>query len=277
MKACCEEPARAHADIWRKFWAALEDFGGAEVLTVTKVKAHATQAMVDGTLVSAIDRWGNQLADEAAKKGAECHPSLADFLEQRAVQREMGHTCVQWLGVGLEAAQKVGALPQALTRSQKDDRPRNVRGQRLEVVKDEVWWAQHRRCAITAVAHPSHALGQVGQYFFCQTCGHHGSQRLVALPATCPKTTTPPRRFLLNRMLRGCHPRTGEVLGDVVGVDSLVDMGARPQMRPTARARGGAAAVWGLWPFDGSGFPAGGGSCALVFVYIGHVGFFGTC
>ena len=83
----CLAPGRAHADVWRKFWNTLEDFGGVAALEVSKVKAHATQAMVDGELITEVDRWGNQLADEAAKRGAQCHPCLNQFLEKLKVRR----------------------------------------------------------------------------------------------------------------------------------------------------------------------------------------------
>ena len=49
----------------------------------------------------------------------------------------MGQECAQWLGVGLEIAQKVGALPEGLTSSQKEARPRDARAKRIEVVRDE--------------------------------------------------------------------------------------------------------------------------------------------
>ena len=210
----CEAPGRAHADVWREFWAVLNDFG-VEALQVTKVKAHATQAMVEGNVISEIDRWGNQVADDAAKKGAACHPSLDEFLKQLEAQRELGKASLRWMGVGLEAAQRAGALPEALTDTQKADRPRQVQLKRVEVIKDDTWRSEHCGKVITEGAHPSHAMNKCGQYFFCSACGHHGAQRLVALSGPCPRTTTPSRKFLLKRLLGGLHPRTGEPLGAV--------------------------------------------------------------
>ena len=146
-------------------------------LTVTKVKAHTTQAMVEGNVISEVDRWGNQVADDAAKKGAECHPRLDAFLQQLAEHRKLGGAGVRWLGVGLEAAQRAGALPEALTDTQKADRPRQVRLKRVEVIKDDVWRSEHCGKVITEGTHPSHAMNKIGPYFFCSACGHHGSQR----------------------------------------------------------------------------------------------------
>ena len=91
-------------------------------MEVTKVKAHTTLAMVDGEIITEVDRWGNQLADEAAKNGARCHPSLDNFLARLKVRRGTSELCAQWLGIGLEAAQQAESLPAELTKTQKMDR-----------------------------------------------------------------------------------------------------------------------------------------------------------
>ena len=218
-KSWYEAPGRAHADVWRRFWAAVDDFGGPQVLTVMKVKAHATQAMVDGLLISEVDRWGNELADAAAKKGAACHPCLTSFLLQLEVRRKTSRECVRWLGVGLEEAQRLGALPEELTRAQKADRPRHGRGKRLEVVRDASWWEEHHCKNVMEGAHATHSLHKVGQYFFSATCGYHGAQKVLALADPCPKMATPSRKYLPRKMQAGLHPRTGEPLGDVKRVD----------------------------------------------------------
>ena len=138
-RSWCLSPGRAHADVWREFWMVLDDFGGVAVLAVTKVRAHATKAMVEAGEVSAIDKWGNDQADEAAKKGAQCHPCIQALLEKRRVSRRTSQVCIEWLGVGLEAAQKAGALPEALTATQKAARPRQGQQKGLVVVPDETW------------------------------------------------------------------------------------------------------------------------------------------
>ena len=140
----CTAPGRAHADVWRSFWTTWQDFGGEATLQVTKVKAHATQAMVDGEEVTEVDRWGNQLADEAAKNGARCHPSLEDFFTRLQVRRATSERCAHWLGIGLEAAQQAGSLPAELTKAQKMERPRRAARRRLEVVRDATWRSVRR-------------------------------------------------------------------------------------------------------------------------------------
>ena len=107
-----------------------------------------------------------------------------------------------------------------LSQAQKADRQQQGARRRLEVTKDAVWWDEHRRRSTTEGAHFSHAMCKLGQYFFCTACGHHGAQKLVALAAPCPRTTTPSRKYLLKRLLAGLHPRTGEHIGEVERVQS---------------------------------------------------------
>ena len=209
----CEAPGRAHADVWRQFWMVLADFGGEHVLTVKKVKAHATQAMIDGNLISEVDAWGNKMADEAAKLGSACHPDVTEFLKKFKVRRLTSTVCAQWLGVGLQAAQAAGALPAELTSAQKMERPRQGALRRIEVVRDEVWRREQFGLRVADGVHPSHSLHKLGELFFCSVCGCYGSQKLVSLASPCEHVATPSRRYLLKRMLAGCHPRTGEYLG----------------------------------------------------------------
>ena len=211
----CTAPGRAHADVWRIFWTILQDFGGEDTLKVTKVKAHATQAMVDGELVTEVDRWGNQLADEAAKNGARCHPSLDDFFTRLQVRRATSQRCAQWLGIGLQAAQQVGSLPVELTKAQKMERPRQAARRRVEVVRDATWRSERRQDLLTSGAHPSHSLHRVGEFYFCTVCGCYGAQKVLSLSSPCEQAATTARRYFLKRMLAGCHPRTGEHLGEV--------------------------------------------------------------
>ena len=215
----CEAPGRSHADVWRQFWQVAYDFG-IQGITVHKVKAHATQKMVDDGEVDAVDRWGNNQADDAAKKGAALHPSTDKAAKDLRTSRLVATACAQWLGVGLECAQRVGALPAELTAAQKASRPRLCAGRRVEVVPDEVWREERRHDHLSLDAHQSHSLHKVGPYFFCTACGCYGAERLVALAAPCQRETTASRRYLLKRLIAGCHPRTGQHLGEVVRVDA---------------------------------------------------------
>ena len=193
----------------------VEDFGETAI-TVTKVKAHASQRMVDDGAIDEIDKFGNDLADDAAKKGAAMHPSFEEIAAKIKVSRHVAGEVVRWLGVGLEAAQRCGAMPAELTAAQKRERPPLRPLKRLEVTPDDVWRAERLHEHFTCDVHSSHSLCKVGKYYFCSVCGCHGSQKLVALAEPCTKVATPSRRYLLKRLLAGSHPRTGEHLGEVV-------------------------------------------------------------
>ena len=229
----CTAPGRAHADIWRHFWQVAVDFGGAAQITVHKVKAHATAAMVDGGVISDVDRYGNEMADEAAKRGASMHPIVQPTLDKIRASRLAASMSAQWIGVGLELAQRAGALPLALTQAQKAERECRVARKRLEVQKDDTWREVASRAHVGEGAHGSHALLEVAPFLFCSRCGCYASQRLLALAEPCQQSTTPSRRYLLNRLLAGCHPRTGDYLGAVLPWDK-----ESSKLRFTASRRG---------------------------------------
>ena len=189
------------------------------MITVVKVKGHATQNMVDIGEVSEVDRWGNSQADDAARRGAAMHPPVVDTLTQIGASRRLASAVAMWIGVGLEVAQKSGALPMELTRAEKHDRPQLKPRKRVEIIPDEVWKEAKLQEHLTSAVHPSHSIKKVGQFHFCEVCGSYGATKLMALAAPCPRSTTPSRQFLLRRMLAGCHPRSGEFLGDVVRPD----------------------------------------------------------
>ena len=126
---------------------------------------------------------------------------------------------MRWLGVGLEDAQRCGAMPTELTQAQKLDRPVLGPRKRLEVIPDEAWRTGQRQIHLTGGAHPTHSLHSVGEVFFCSVCGCYGSQKLFALSNPCERAATPSRRYLLKKMQAGCHPRTGQYLGEVVRAD----------------------------------------------------------
>ena len=210
--AWCVHPGRAHADIWKLFWSTLDDFGGPEVVQVVKVKGHATQAMVESGAVSEVDKFGNDMADEAAKWGAACHPSVAAAVKTQAAGRAASRQCLLWMGVGLEAAQKVGALPEELTAAQKQSRPRKGAKRPLDVIADDVWKAEQRAAVITQGAHPTHDLRRAGRYYFCSVCGAFAAARLGSLREPCVRHLPASRTYRLRRLLDGRDPRTGEPL-----------------------------------------------------------------
>ena len=158
---------------------------------------------------------------------------MNQFLEKLKVRRGTSLLCSQWLGVGLEAAQLVGALPAELTEAQKMERPRQAAARKIEVVRDEVWKSDQRNFHITNGAHPSHSLHKVGDVHFCAVCGCYGAQKLVALSNLCEQVATPSRRYLLKKMLAGCHPRTGEYLGEIARAGPVA---AQPFTAPQRRS-----------------------------------------
>ena len=220
-RAWCVAPGRAHADVWKKFWNVAEDFGGSGAIQVFKVKGHATNAMVDQGAVDEVDRFGNDMADEAAKKGAAMHPSVKAVCEKIEVSRRVAGEAARWLGVGLEAAQQCGALPAELTQVQKKDRPQLRPLKRVEIIPDAQWRRDNLVSHLSNDAHQSHSLHKVGEVYFCAVCGCYGAQKLLALASPCENAATPSRRYLLKRMLAGYHPRIGKHLGEVKQADHV--------------------------------------------------------
>ena len=200
----------------------VEDFGGTDAIKVFKVKGHATRAMVDQGMVTDVDRYGNFMADEAAKRGAAMHPSVKPTKDKIEVSRRVAGEAVRWLGVGLEAAQKMGAIPAELTQAQKKDRPQLRPQKRVEIIPDEVWRRDQLQFHFTTGAHASHSLHRIGEFYFCAVCGCYGAQKLASLAGPCEHVATPSRRYLLKRMLAGCHPRSGEYLGAVAKADRAI-------------------------------------------------------
>ena len=143
------------------------------------------------------------------------HPPVRDTMSKIEVSRAVAQQAVQWLGVGLEEAQRTGSMPVELTSAEKRGRPQLRPLKRLEVIPDEVWQHERRELHFTKGAHATHSLKKTGAFWFCEVCGCHGSQKLVALSEPCTRATTPSRKYLLKRLLAGCHPRTGDFLGDV--------------------------------------------------------------
>ena len=81
----CTSSARVHADVWLDFWRIAEDYG-VHLITVEKVKGHATEADICRGLSSPMDKYGNDQADAAAKRGAALH---GDCPAKRAHQAEI--------------------------------------------------------------------------------------------------------------------------------------------------------------------------------------------
>jgi len=69
-RAWCCSAARSSADLWRKFWAKIEDIG-ADGICIEKCKGHATQADIDVGRSTLFLQTGNDHADHFARRGVE--------------------------------------------------------------------------------------------------------------------------------------------------------------------------------------------------------------
>ena len=98
-REACTAANRAHADIWRQIWIAIDDFG-LEYVTLQKVKAHLSLASVqDGSAQVTWQDWhGNRVADLHAKLGAACHPAQAGMKEILETSRSLVTYVAKWLG-----------------------------------------------------------------------------------------------------------------------------------------------------------------------------------
>ena len=216
-RAWCTAGGRAHAEVWRDFWNLAEEFGGSAAIKVVKVRGHATAAMVERGEVSEVDRFGNDAADAAAKRGARCHPSVQAVAKAQEASRLVCSSALAWLGIGLEQAQLVGSMPLALTQTDKASRPRKGSKLHLDVVADDQWRRETRAATVCARTHPSHDLRRSGTFFFCAVCGLHAGRKMVKLVQPCLRELLPSRKHKRDRLLRGQDPRTGLQLPDAAG------------------------------------------------------------
>ena len=71
-KAWCTSPARAHADLWKQIWQAIEDIGlGEQGVTFHWVKAHRSQEAIDKLRgLDLVIALANRRVDVQAKLGA---------------------------------------------------------------------------------------------------------------------------------------------------------------------------------------------------------------
>ena len=233
-KAWCTSAVRIHADVWRQLWSAAEDYG-IGLINVVKVKGHATQADIDRSVSSPMDKWGNDCADTAAKQGAALHPRDEAREEQVKRDREQADKVIHWVGVGLEDAARSGALPARLTAQEKALRPRQPGQPQLQVLPDSAW---HSLCGLAtqlAKMHASHSYRYVAPYIFCERCGSYTTDRVRDLGDPCPRKASSSKVAFLRRLLEGCHPRTEVYLGVPHPVDLVAlrqELAGRLALRP---------------------------------------------
>ena len=223
-----------------------------QAIVVEKVTAHATQRMVDDGAIDEIDKYGNDLAHDAAKKGAAMHLSIAATAAKIKVSRQVAGEAVRWLGVGLESAQKCGAMPAELTQAQKRDRPQLLPRKHIEVVRDQAWRSDKLEANFASGAHSSHSLHKLGDIFFCAVCGCYGAQKLVSLASPCERSATPSRRYLLKTDARWLPSAHWRVSGRHRAGDCLDDLTAhchkapKPQRLVAASRVFFVQATWGV-------------------------------
>ena len=232
-RSWCTAASRTHADVWRKFWDVAEDFG-IENIHVVKVKGHATQADLDNDLSTPMDKWGNDLADQQAKRGAALHPVCQATAAERQAEVDCAEQVVSWVGAGLEAAEASGALPPKLSAQEKVARPRQVKAPSLQVAPDEEWARQQFVVRQINKLHESHALWHVPPFVFCIRCGAYSTHKVQALGEPCTRKVASSKAAFLRRLRDGCHPRTGEYFGEVCVLDIAALKSASTGPRLTA-------------------------------------------
>ena len=90
-KEWCISGDAAYAETWVDFWEAVDDF--VPYYEVRWVPSHTTEADVQAGLISARDRQGNRLADDAAREAAKIHPMFEACLmriQKRCRAHEVG-------------------------------------------------------------------------------------------------------------------------------------------------------------------------------------------
>ena len=219
----------AHADVWRRFWKTFEDFGGRSGLQVIKVKGHCSQGDVDAGRTTREDKWGNDKADEAAKKGARLHPSDVEAGEKEMEEKKRAREAAIWLAKFLASAARTGRLPPKVTRLEKASQRKEKAKQAVDAAEEEARLEEERlqveeptaedkdrervasnRKKILEGAHASHQLYETGGFFFCGACGRYASSTLRELRDQCAPECS--ERAAANggnkrrRLLAGFHP-----------------------------------------------------------------------
>ena len=69
MHRCCQW-TRPYRELQQRFWAAFDDYGGAGLISITKVNAHPSFESVRSVAIGAHDRTGSAFANERARLSA---------------------------------------------------------------------------------------------------------------------------------------------------------------------------------------------------------------
>ena len=225
-EAWCTSARRPHADVWRKVWHCIKDLGESAVCVV-KCKSHisASRRAALGEEDQAIAD-GNDLADEAAKRGADWEEAERYRGEavREASERVTGVlTCIAEVLVAAEAGgglRDAAPLPPRKGDRWADPPPQPPRpaGQarraslaaRLYEAADQTVPPRGRVGAIVR----GHRLGWAAPYFWCLACGARAASRLVGLARPCAGRPADAKRAgAVRRALRAAAPAPLSISG----------------------------------------------------------------
>ena len=209
----CTAARRAHADVWTQFWDAAEDVG-LEHISVVKVKRHATVADVLAGRSSPFDKWGNQLADAEARKGAKVHPCDQQILQSVRAGDFAAKITARWIARGLVHASRAGALPAKVAQKDKRERlPEPQAAKPEDVENEEAAVANLESQRVMSQVHASHSPWSLGSLVFCMRCGVYAERRARNIARPCRTAVIAASRTQFERLRAGRHPASGELLG----------------------------------------------------------------
>ena len=252
-RAWCTAADRAHADVWRRIWDALEDVGlGSDGATIRHTKAHRTMEAIRG--LPRDERriaHGNRRVDEAAKQAArrddqrgmaEARHGTLELVagRVRGALEYLAELYVEADGFGDTGdIVKTCGRPKA-RQARQPERPH-------QLVPRAGGWVRCLACGGTArstkgrkalkrgecagpavlrigrvhasgqqVRPEGHVLWRTGPYFWCYKCaGHSQGKRLVLLGRPCKgKLAGNYGARVRARLLEGRHPVTKDWIGE---------------------------------------------------------------
>ena len=249
---CCAT-SRSAADLWRRFWAKIDDIGR-EGIEIVKVKGHATQGDIEAGRSTPFLQAGNDHADHFARRGAEIAedqvPSqhLKDgYREARQWYDWLLTLCSHWprdtdprpkakaksfprteLSAGASAAVPAGEVTDPIGAAD------IVVGTSVALPGSSHLLpgkcAVDRDCRI----HASHVMRSAGRIHFCNACGSYAEMRISrTLRVVCDghaAGSQGPKVSQLNNLRAGKHPLTGKSVG------ATTSTAARPQLAPRRAA-----------------------------------------
>jgi hypothetical protein len=222
-RICTTSSGKIHANLWRQIFDKAELLGGAECVTVRKVKAHTARIDISRGVISEKDRAGNASADRFAKLGANDHPQDAVAFARHEKAVSVTQLVAKYLArMSLHVAHKhwddTAPKSERRRRSVASTERRKRRRQATDHLP--MWQGGRWRCARclrtgakidTVLAHKCqpgkrHRLLVTGQHVFCGRCGSHSTKRARNLLAACKGGRTAAGRLALECLHSGVAP-----------------------------------------------------------------------